>query len=210
MGLDHGLCQQLHLEKGSSGKSCLRKVAGFVLFPKLLSFLLTIIIMIIIIIIYLTAVVVLREFVVILRGVSFLVAKRQGGFPASRRKPGIPFNSFLLSLLSDNNWKPGCRLCVSPSVRVHTNSILCFCFFLSGSQLSAICPCTDSSTYLGAAAQLLNVDSRLGLQLFKCFVGFEAKLESFYCYFHEAKKGKGKECDSPVFFLNTPPIFCQS
>lgn len=129
MGLDHGLCQQLHLEKGSSGKSCLRKVAGFVLFPKLLSFLLTIIIMIIIIIIYLTAVVVLREFVVILRGVSFLVAKRQGGFPASRRKPGIPFNSFLLSLLSDNNWKPGCRLCVSPSVRVHTNSILCFFFF---------------------------------------------------------------------------------
>lgn len=92
--------------------------------------------------------------------------------------------------------------CASPPPCAYTLTVFCvFFFFLSGSQLSAICPCTDSSTYLGAAAQLVNVDSRLGLQLFKCFVGFEAKLESFYCYFHEAIKGKGKECDSPVFFF---------
>lgn len=148
--------------KGSYQKITPFESGRFVLFLKLI-----LKIRVMMMIIYLTAVVVFRELVVILGGSSRLVAENSRLLDRNQESRS---NSFAFLLLSDNNWKPGCRLCVSPSLCVHTNSI--FGFFRAGwgvgrgggLHLSAICPCTNSSTYPGAACctARVNFNSRLG------------------------------------------------
>lgn len=91
--------------------------------------------------------------------------------------------------------------CASPPPCAYTLTVFCVFFFLSGSQLSAICPWTDSSTYLGAAAQLVNVDSRLGCNFSNVLWDLKRSWNHFIIIFTRRKKAKAKTATAPFFFF---------